>query len=79
MKWRRVCILAGVMLLFGLLISAISPTAQDEYVDTTKYKKRAPYIVGLSNVSPANAFKIAMVEEFKAEADRLKKSGVIKE
>ncbi len=31
-----------------------------------KYKKAGPYVVGLSNVSPSNAFKVAMVAEFEA-------------
>ncbi|NLG78778.1 MAG: ABC transporter substrate-binding protein [Firmicutes bacterium] len=79
MNWRKVCASAIVMLLCGVLMSTVIAMAQGEYVDTSKYKKQPPYVVGLSNVSPANAFKVAMVEEFKAEAEKLKKAGVIKQ
>ena len=52
-----------VMALCGLIGSTAFAA---DMVDGAKHKKAAPYVVGLSNVSPANAFKVAMVEEFKA-------------
>lgn len=52
-----------VMALCGLIGSTAFAA---DMADGAKYKKAAPYVVGLSNVSPANAFKVAMVEEFKA-------------
>ncbi len=53
--------------LFLLFCSAAF--ASDAAVDSAKYKKAPPYVVGLSNVSPSNAFKVAMVEEFKAACE----------
>ena len=46
------------------LCAAPAFAAAEGYVDA-KFAKPGPYVVGLSNVSPSNAFKIAMVEEFR--------------
>jgi ribose transport system substrate-binding protein len=46
--------------------AAFAAEPAEKLVDSVKYQKAPPYVVGLSNVSPANAFKVAMVEEFKA-------------
>lgn len=63
---RFFAVLAAVALV-GILSCAAF--AAPDMVDSAKYKKAGPYVVGLSNVSPANAFKVAMVEEFKAACD----------
>jgi ribose transport system substrate-binding protein len=46
--------------------------AAAELVDSAQYRKAPPYVVGLSNVSPSNAWKVAMVEEFKAACEERK-------
>ena len=62
---------AGLVSAFLLIAMVTTVTdAAEEYVDSAKYKKNPPYVVGLSNVAPANPFKVAMVEEFKAEAEK---------
>lgn len=60
---RKVCWTA-VLALAGIIGFAACVEAE-EMVDAAKYKKDGPYVVGLSNVSPSNAFKVAMVEEFR--------------
>lgn len=51
------------------LLGLCSAAFASDMVDGAKLKKNPPYVVGLSNVSPANAFKVAMVEEFKAACE----------
>lgn len=60
---------AAAALCVGCAATAFA--AADGTVDA-KYAKPGPYVVGLSNVSPANAFKVAMVEEFRAFCDNNK-------
>ncbi len=62
-NWMQRCALALALL---TLAAAPAFAAAEGMVDAAKYKKPGPYVVGLSNVSPANAFKVAMVEEFRA-------------
>lgn len=52
-------------LLLAFVVSAPVFAAAEGNVDA-RYVKPGPYVVGLSNVSPSNAFKVAMVEEFRA-------------
>ncbi|MDR1376353.1 MAG: ABC transporter substrate-binding protein [Synergistaceae bacterium] len=63
-----------VLLSFVILLSLLGGVAlaAEGEVDSAKYKKDPPYVVGLSNVSPANAFKVAMVEEFKVVCEERK-------
>lgn len=71
MKPGRIRVFAGLALAFLLIATSTALTgAAEEYVDSAKYKKEPPYVVGLSNVAPANPFKVAMVEEFKAEVEK---------
>ena len=63
--WFVRCVVIAAVCAVGTL----SSLSAEEMVDTAKYKKDGPYVVGLSNVSPSNAFKIAMVEEFKGFCD----------
>lgn len=61
----------------ALFVASMTAVATaEEMVDVSAFKKEGPYVVGLSNVSPANAFKIAMVEEFRgfceANKDKVK-------
>lgn len=55
----------------AVLVGAIGSAAfaAEPMVNSAKYMKAPPYVVGLSNVSPTNAFKVAMVEEFKAACE----------
>ncbi len=78
MSWRKLSVWPVVVLLCGLLVVSTCAMAQGAYVDTSKYRKNPPFVIGLSNVSPANAFKVAMVEEFKIEAEKLKAAGIVK-
>ncbi len=68
-KWIARAALALAVCAFA---SASVFAAAEGAVDVAKYKKPGPYVVGLSNVSPANAFKVAMVEEFRAFCDNNK-------
>ena len=43
-----------------------------ETVDTSKFKKKPPYTIGFSNHSVVNSWRIQMVRELQAEADRHK-------
>ncbi len=43
-----------------------------QMVDTTKYKKRPPYVIGFSNASVSNSWRVQFVQEFQAECDRHK-------
>ncbi|GHS90427.1 hypothetical protein AGMMS49957_16430 [Synergistales bacterium] len=64
-KFGFLAVLVAVLCIFG----SERVFAAEGLVDSAKYKKAPPYVVGLSNVSPANAFKVAMVEEFKAACE----------
>lgn len=73
---RKKWIMRGIMAAAVCLAGMAATLSAEEMVDTAKYKKDGPYVVGLSNVSPSNAFKIAMVEEFRgfceANPDQIK-------
>lgn len=43
-----------------------------EMVDTSKYKKDPPYVIGFSNASVSNSWRVQFVQEFQAECDRHK-------
>jgi ribose transport system substrate-binding protein len=45
-----------------------TPKVTDGMVDTTPYKKAGPYVIGVSNVSVANSFRVQMIGEFKEAA-----------
>ncbi len=68
-KGSLLVLLIAVLFVFGC---AAAFAADPEMTDSAKYKKNPPYVVGLSNVSPSNAFKVAMVEEFRAACDERK-------
>lgn len=52
------------------------PVVKDGVVDTSFYKKDGPYVVGVSNVSVANAFRVQMIAEIQAAA---KKNPLVKD
>ena len=64
---RALAVIAIVALTF--LWGRTTKGAED-LVDTSRFKKSPPYVVGLSNISVVNSWRVAMVEEFKAEAAR---------
>ena len=43
-----------------------------QMVDTSKFKKKPPYVIGFSNASVSNSWRVQFVNEFKAECDRHK-------
>lgn len=65
-KSKTVCRIA---LAFACAVAWAAGANAQEMVDNAQYKKAPPYVVGLSNVSPSNAFKVAMVEEFRGFCD----------
>lgn len=67
MRW-----VAGLVLgaLLGLWLAGGAAAADSELVDTARFKKSPPYVIGLSNISVVNSWRVAMVEEFKAAVER---------
>ncbi len=63
---RKALLARGLLAAAVLSLVAVSAFAAAAGNIDAKYRKAGPYVVGLSNVSPSNAFKVAMVEEFKA-------------
>ena len=49
------------------------------YVDTTKFKKDPPYTIAYANCSISNIWAIFVAQEFKAQAERWKQKGIVKE
>lgn len=45
-----------------------TPKIVDGKVDTTPYRKEPPYVIGVSNVSVANSWRVQMIEEFRQVA-----------
>jgi ribose transport system substrate-binding protein len=43
-----------------------------QMIDTSKFKKKPPYVIGFSNASVSNSWRVQFVNEFKAECDRHK-------
>lgn len=69
MRKTMVRVWAVLVVLALLSIPALAAAPGENYtVDASKYKKAPPYVVALSNISLVNDFRVATVEEFKAEA-----------
>lgn len=57
----------------GLRFSAgVDPVSGGTAVSTARYKKAGPYTIGLSNISVVNTWRVQLIEEAKAEAERQK-------
>lgn len=54
----------------GFVDWEVKGTASGGKVDTTEFKKDGPYVIGFSNISVANTWRVQMVSELEAEAER---------
>lgn len=70
---RRLLVAAASMVLG---VSLVCAQANEPYLVG---KKKGPFVVGLSNSFSGNSWRAQMVAEFKVAADKLKKSGVLKD
>lgn len=50
----------------------------EQMVDTTKYKKAAPYTICFSNASISNSWRVSFVEHIRYAVDEAKKAGLVK-
>jgi ribose transport system substrate-binding protein len=56
-----------------------APATEEVTVDTTQYKKEAPYTVCFSNASVSNSWRVAMKAHVDYQIDQFKQQGLIKD
>lgn len=90
MSGRKIMMFVSLLAALGLLIGACTPAAPaettgpiavepdaDGMIDTTEFAKEPPYTICFSNASVANAWRVAMVQNFEFGIDEAKAAGLV--
>jgi len=89
MSGRKIMGFVSLLVVLGLLIGACAPAAPAEpagivvepdaegMIDTTALAKEAPNTICFSNASVANAWRVAMVQNFEYGIDEAKAAGLV--
>jgi ribose transport system substrate-binding protein len=90
MSGRKIMMFVSLLAALGLLIGACTPAAPAEttgpiavepdaegMIDTSAFAKEAPNTICFSNASVANAWRVAMVQNFEYGIDEAKAAGLV--